>query len=173
MCEILISWNASQRDGDVGSSLGAAAMRSEPLTPGRREWLITAYLAYQGRTKPLTRAERLREPSTQGFRASQIMTDLVWDDPEAAWSVLLELIQRARTRHQLDMIAIGPLASFISTHWETWIDRLEERATNRCPPPLLPFERPRIGITGCLSSSRDTTCRRASARRRPDVTTTT
>jgi hypothetical protein len=105
-------------------------MRSEPLTPGRREWLITAYLAYQGRTKPLTRAERLREPSTQGFRASQIMTDLVWDDPEAAWSVLLELIQRARTRHQLDMIAIGPLASFISTHWETWIDRLEERATN-------------------------------------------
>jgi hypothetical protein len=57
-----------------------------------------------------------------------MVIDLISDDPEVAWSILLELMQRARTRHQLGMIAAGPLEEFISAHWESWMDRVEEQA---------------------------------------------
>jgi hypothetical protein len=58
------------------------------------------------------------------------MDDLVDDDPESAWSILLELMDRARARHQLGMIAAGPLENFISAHWATWLDRVENRAAS-------------------------------------------
>jgi hypothetical protein len=104
------------------------AKRRKPMTPGRREWLVTTYLAHEGRTEPLSRTERLREASTQGHTAWEMVNDLVDNDAEAAWSILLELVQRARTSHQLGMIAAGPLEYFISTHWQEWIGRVEVEA---------------------------------------------
>ncbi len=53
---------------------------------------------------------------------------LVLDEPEKAWPVILELVQRAPTDRILADVAAGPLEDLIREHAKQFIDRVEIQA---------------------------------------------
>ena len=62
------------------------------------------------------------------FWAYMKLGDLVTEDPETAWSVILRVVERAGTDDQLGSLGAGPLEDLIRLHGVVFIDRIEERA---------------------------------------------
>jgi uncharacterized protein DUF6869 len=56
------------------------------------------------------------------------ISELIWRDPEAAWEILLELLDRAPTDDARDRLAAGPLEDFVRDHGAAFLDRIDEQA---------------------------------------------
>jgi hypothetical protein len=66
--------------------------------------------------------------SDEGFWAWEQITDLVFNSPEEAWPIILELIRRAPSDQILADVAAGPLEDLIRNHADAFIDRVELEA---------------------------------------------
>ena len=71
---------------------------------------------------------KIKDTSEEGFWAWEMITDLVFENLEEAWLVILELIRRAPTDRVLASIAAGPLEDLIRNYKEEVIDRVEVEA---------------------------------------------
>jgi len=101
-----------------------------------RDYVGRTYL--RGRTDPF------------GFWAWLLVEQLVRADSEAAWTMILDLIERAPDDETLGYVAAGPLEDFIMFNASEFIDRVEAAAAihirfkealagvwiNRLPPDL-------------------------------------
>ncbi len=77
------------------------------------ERIVTAWFAYE-----------------DSFWAWEKVGELVKQDPEPAWRIILHLIEGARLDHQLGVIAAGPLEDLLSDHGAHFIDRAEQLAAS-------------------------------------------
>jgi|GEM_PF-1995184 len=84
--------------------------------------LAAAWLAYQRRCDAVGTAR------AEGFESWNRLTDLVWNDPESAWPVILLMIEVASTDSLLQDVAAGPLEELLSNHAHDFIDRIEDHA---------------------------------------------
>jgi hypothetical protein len=57
-----------------------------------------------------------------------LVQELLEADPQAAWMMILELIDKAPNDEILAYVAAGPLEDFIKLHAADYIDRIEESA---------------------------------------------
>jgi hypothetical protein len=46
------------------------------------------------------------------------MFDVVHDEPEVAWSAILEILEQPLTENQRVLLAAGPLDCLVVTHWQ-------------------------------------------------------
>ena len=98
--------------------------------------LVTAYLQHA--------AESISGGKDQPLSDAWVRLDnLVRDEPEAAWPVVLELVRRARQDDVLAYIAAGPLEDLLCRHPHAFIDRVE--ALGRRDPH---FRRALSGVWG-------------------------
>ena len=58
--------------------------------------------------------------------------DLVCDEPEIAWSIILQILEHPLTEEQESLLAAGPMESLLRRHGSQFIERVEREA-NRCP----------------------------------------
>jgi hypothetical protein len=107
-----------------------------PDDAGKREDLLETYLAY---TKAL---EQGTEDDAR-FWAVEAMWELVDRDPEGAWTILLQMIDRADGDYALASIAAGPLENFIVAHGERFLGRIEAEARTTSK-----FRRALVGVWG-------------------------
>jgi len=56
------------------------------------------------------------------------LVDLVHEQPERAWQIILALTDRARDPDSVALIAAGPMEDLLSEHGPAFIARVEERA---------------------------------------------
>jgi len=103
--------------------------------------LVADWIAYH--------AERAK-PSDPRFSAFEELNDLLHKDPEAGWSVTLELIVAAPDDLTLANVAAGPLEDLLTHEAERFIDRVELQA-RRDPK----FRRCLTGVWGLPASIRD------------------
>ena len=57
------------------------------------------------------------------------MFDACTENPEAAWQVILTLVDRELTEDQVADLAAGPMEDLLVWHGSRFIDRVEEKAT--------------------------------------------
>jgi hypothetical protein len=60
--------------------------------------------------------------------AVEALTDLLDDDPDEAWRVVIELVVAADTEELLCRIGAGPLETLVTNHGERFISRIESAA---------------------------------------------
>jgi hypothetical protein len=90
------------------------------MTPEHEE-LIEGYLAH-------AEARCLHGDDGDLAPAWWQMRDLVERDPEAAWLVVVEMVQRITRDEVLAYVAAGPLEDLLCGHPRTFIDRVESLA---------------------------------------------
>ena len=61
-------------------------------------------------------------------RAFSKLVDLVLDEPEEAWEIVLEILRNGHHPRVLEALAAGPLEDLLSKHGPTFIERFEEQA---------------------------------------------
>lgn len=93
---------------------------------------------------------RPREPSDPLFAVCGQVDDLVERDPEAAWSLTLEVIAAAGDDRVLAAIAAGPLENILCRSLEQFIDRTELEA-RRDPK----FRRCLTGVWGLSAPAKE------------------
>ena len=85
-----------------------------------RDELLEVYLAH---------AEAVaHERKDTNFRAVNELADLIRDDPDGAWQIVVELVARASDEDTLGFVAAGALEDLICAHPVAVIDRVENRA---------------------------------------------
>jgi hypothetical protein len=62
------------------------------------------------------------------FWAWQKLDSLCRDEPELAWSVILEILQRSSSEQVRENLAAGPLENLLTKHGYRFIDRVEAEA---------------------------------------------
>ena len=62
--------------------------------------------------------------------ANDILDNIVHQDPERAWSIVLDIIKRSNSDLLIGIIAAGPLEDLLCEKGEIFIDRLEIEAAN-------------------------------------------
>jgi hypothetical protein len=72
--------------------------------------------------------KKIKATSDEGFWAWEAINELVFNSPEEAWLVILELIRLAPSERILADIAAGPLEDLIRNHTDAIIDRVEQEA---------------------------------------------
>lgn len=60
--------------------------------------------------------------------ASPELDDLVRDEPERAWPIILALSQQSQDDEFTSILAAGPVESLLSQHGPAFIERVEQRA---------------------------------------------
>jgi hypothetical protein len=60
--------------------------------------------------------------------ASPELDDIVRDDPERAWGIILRLSEQAPDEEFKAILAAGPVEDLLSQHGPSFIDRVEQRA---------------------------------------------
>ena len=89
-------------------------------TMSSRDELLEGYLAH---------AEAVaHERKDTNFWAVNELADLIRDDPDGAWQIMVELVARASDEDTLGFVAAGALEDLICTHPAAMIDRVESRA---------------------------------------------
>src|ERR1700720_952715 len=68
------------------------------------------------------------ERKDTNFWAFNELADLMRDDPDGAWQIIVGLVGRASDEETLGYVAAGPLEDLICQHPEAMIDRVESRA---------------------------------------------
>lgn len=68
------------------------------------------------------------EERERNFWAFERLGDLCRDDPEAAWRVIEEILQKDSTDVILSNLGAGPVEELLVAHSQRFIDRLESRA---------------------------------------------
>jgi uncharacterized protein DUF6869 len=82
--------------------------------------LLEGYLAH---------AEAVRQQREDtNFWAFNELADLIRDDPEGAWQIVVELVARAPDEEILGYVAAGALEDLICQYPAAMIDRVESRA---------------------------------------------
>ncbi len=56
------------------------------------------------------------------------LDELISDEPEIAWSLILDILKKDSTDLILGRLSIGPLEDLLIRHGEDFIDRVEEEA---------------------------------------------
>jgi hypothetical protein len=71
-----------------------------------------------------------REVKGEDPRFASIMEldRLAHDEPERAWLLLLQILERDNSTHVLEMLAAGPLEDLIQYHGPAFIERIESQA---------------------------------------------
>ena len=77
--------------------------------------------------KDLAESWILAEGSEPAF--SQL-DDLLFDEPETAWLVILEIATRQLPEKLAAVFAAGPVETLLARHGQAFIDRVEEKARN-------------------------------------------
>ena len=62
--------------------------------------------------------------------ATDLLHDLINDDPDAAWGHVLVLIREAPNDHLLNCVGAGPLEGLLCAHGPAFVDRVEELAAH-------------------------------------------
>jgi hypothetical protein len=93
-----------------------------PITDAEARQLAASWLAYQARCHAVGMAR------AEGIESWNRLTDMVWNDPESAWPVILLMIEAASTDSLLRDVAAGPLEELLSNHAHDFIDRIEDHA---------------------------------------------
>ena len=94
-------------------------MTTQARVPSR-EKLLAGYMAH---------AEAVaHDRKDEHFWAFNAMIDVIWEDPESAWEVIVEVISRASDDATLGYVAAGPLEDLICEHPHLVIERVETRA---------------------------------------------
>ena len=101
-----------------------------------REEVIEAYFA---RTKALEQ----RITDDPYFWTVEAMWEMIERVPDAAWTVILEMIKRADGDYQIASIAAGPLEDFIVRHGWQYLNHLESEARANAK-----FRRALVGVWG-------------------------
>jgi hypothetical protein len=91
-----------------------------------------------------------REPSDSLFAACEAVDDLVRSDPEAGWTLALELIDAAPDDRILARVAAGPLEDLLVKWRDQLVDRADVQA-RRDPK----FRRCVTGVWGLSAPVRD------------------
>jgi hypothetical protein len=60
--------------------------------------------------------------------AMNLVSELIRSDPESAWLIILELVDRAPTERSVGAIGAGPLEEFLRGHVIEYIRRVEREA---------------------------------------------
>jgi len=60
--------------------------------------------------------------------AARELNDLVRDEPDRAWNIILALAERVSKPEDKSVLAAGPIEDLLSKHGSTFIDRVEQRA---------------------------------------------
>lgn len=85
------------------------------------EDLIAAYVSHA--------ATRMRDGTdAEHFAAADELRELVWHNPERAWPIICEIIQRVSADDILAYVAAGLLEDLLVHHPHAFIDRVESRA---------------------------------------------
>ena len=111
--------------------------------PRKREELLSTYLARAA-------SAEASSADDESFWAVEAMWDMVARDPEGAWSILLELIERADGDRALAYIAAGPLESLLVAYGEGFLPRVEAEAGRNAK-----FRRALVGVWGESRMSED------------------
>jgi hypothetical protein len=108
------------------------------MTMPELEALVTAWLEFQRTPEGSPECER---------RRGVVFTfdDLCTNDPECAWSAIVEITQRESDNEILGVLAAGPLEDLLSRHGSDLIDRVESHAERD-----LKFRRVLAGTWKCL-----------------------
>lgn len=99
------------------------------MTQSEREALATAYIEHY--SNPHEWGEEMvllnRDNSATQWASDAIM-DLAFENPEALWEFILEVLQRDPPTEVVEVLAAGPLEDCLAKCGEKVIDRVEERA---------------------------------------------
>jgi hypothetical protein len=68
------------------------------------------------------------EDRERNFWAFMRLSELIRDDPEAAWSVIGKMLERDTSDVILSNVGAGPLEDLLVAHGARFIDRIEKRA---------------------------------------------
>jgi hypothetical protein len=103
-------------------------MFSDRSSADEFEKLIEAWLEYHNM---LERAGDLTGRTTVAdghLWAVDRIDDIVRQDPEAGWRLIMELLLRSESDYQLACLASGPLETLLAAHGQGFIDRVEHIA---------------------------------------------
>lgn len=59
------------------------------------------------------------------FEAWQVLNDLVFNQPQEAWKVILEIIEETNSDEIIGNLAAGPFEDILSEHGDFFIDEVE------------------------------------------------
>jgi hypothetical protein len=68
------------------------------------------------------------ESSASAKWAFPELDDLIRDEPERAWRIIVALAERVSTPEAKSLLAAGPIENLLSQHGPAFIDRVEQRA---------------------------------------------
>ncbi len=90
------------------------------MTEAERDHLIQSWIAYH-------KAEKGSRQYEEHAWAFGKLYDLIQDDPESSWAIILEILRREQHPRVLEGLAAGPLEDVLSTRGPKLIDRVENR----------------------------------------------
>jgi hypothetical protein len=59
------------------------------------------------------------------FEAWEVLNDLVFEQPQQAWKVILEILEETNSDEVIGNLAAGPFEDILSEHGDTFIDEVE------------------------------------------------
>lgn len=74
-------------------------------------------------------SERSPDKPIYGW-ATELMAHLTEDEPDEAWGLIVDLVERAPSGEALSWVAAGPLEDLLSRHGSELIGRVEQRASS-------------------------------------------
>ncbi len=74
--------------------------------------------------------EELASAWLAGDEEGGLLHDACYENPEAAWIAILQILERDLTIDQTAMLAAGPLENLMVQHGSVFIDRVEDQAKN-------------------------------------------
>jgi Family of unknown function (DUF6869) len=64
------------------------------------------------------------------FWAFSNLDRMIDDEPENAWSIILEILRRNQSSEILEVLSAGPVEDLLARHGEAFIERVENEARN-------------------------------------------
>lgn len=95
-----------------------------------REALVEAWLKYHETLEGSGDLTGTTSVADDYLWATERLDDIVRQDPEISWLIILELFSRARSNYQLACLASGPLEDFLARHGHSFIERVEQVASS-------------------------------------------
>lgn len=118
--DVLVSVEKEPGPSWVEADTVEEILRGVPLD---RERLMAEYIGY---------GEAPKGEENWGW-ASYRMHSLLEAQPEMAWELIVEMIERAPSDRSLGFLAASPLEDLLSKDGPSFIDRVEQRATESVP----------------------------------------
>jgi hypothetical protein len=97
------------------------------MTPAERDKLVKAYI--QRYAERIVRdKDNVFVEQDLNWWAEETFQKLVHTDPEAAWELVLQVIENTDNVDVLGILAAGPLEDLVNYHGPQFIERIEQRA---------------------------------------------